>query len=792
MYRLVVAALLIGFLIAVDPPRVVAQAPVQSGRIVFSTQADWQRGARTDVQIIANADGELRLAAGSTRGTFVSEPISLTMTLHAVSAIWHADVPPGTNLTLDIRGGPAPDQLGPWQPLVAGELRSRALPDAFATEDVRPLPPDTRVLQFRATLSSTVANASPLLSDISISYFDASAGPPRATDAVTAFGGPATLTPPPKVFPRTSWAGGNPRAYRGTRSAPQGIVLHQIGADALDDPLPFLRALAAYHEQTLGLNDTIYHYIIGRDGAIFEGRSGGPTVSVADVSGGAAVHIALIGEGLPPNAQLDALRTLLAWLCEAYRIDPTGQRIVTLNGVGVVGPAIAAHSDLAPNAGDPSSALRDGLPQIRSTVSAAIVRSRWFFAEGNPRDYEERLAVLNPGDEPANVRFIIVRQPGVEVIRDVTIDPGARANLVINEIFNDTPDAPAIIEANAPVIAERFMNFGADLSVQPGIMRPSRVWYFAEGSTEGDKRTFLVLFNPQSESVGARVLLMTDDGTTFVYPPFDSEPISLAPQQRTVVVMGDLLPNRSFGMRVTATQPIVAERTMIFGPGSTLTSGGMHTSPGVTELSREWHFAEGTTAPPFRMSLLVVNPNGDRANITVRFLTPDGTSLARRYAIPPLARLAIDVNEVVPELGVATTIIADRPIAAERALYWRSGAAGTAGPGAMAPAYSWRFADGRTSGDYQQYLLISNPSQRQARIDVAFILADGSRASRSLVMPAGSRYTMAVHELYPDQTTISATVRATQPIVVERSIYAGAPASAGNRGGETSLGVPGD
>jgi len=323
-------------------------------------------------------------------------------------------------------------------------------------------------------------------------------------------------------------------------------------------------------------------------------------------------------------------------------------------------------------------------------------------------------------------------------------------------------------------------------------MRPSRVWYFAEGSTEGDKRTFLVLFNPQSESVGARVLLMTDDGTTFVYPPFDSEPISLAPQQRTVVVMGDLLPNRSFGMRVTATQPIVAERTMIFGPGSTLTSGGMHISPGVTELSREWYFAEGTTAPPFRMSLLVVNPNGDRANITVRFLTPDGTSLARRYAIPPLARLAIDVNEVVPELGVATTIIADRPIAAERALYWRSGAAGTAGPGATAPAYSWRFADGRTSGDYQQYLLISNPSQRQARIDVAFILANGSRASRSLVMPAGSRYTMAVHELYPDQTTISTTVRATQPIVVERSIYAGAPTSAGNRGGETSLGVPGD
>lgn len=792
MHRLVVAALLIGSIIGITPPQTFAQAPVQSGRIVFSTQADWQRGTRTDVQIITNADGELRLERGATRGTFVSEPISLTTTLNAAGAAWHADVPPGTTLTLEIRGGPSPDQLGPWQPLTGGELRARSTPDAFTTEGVLPLPLDTRTLQFRATLSSTVPNASPLLSDVSISYFDTSAGPPRPIGAIPAVGGPATLTPPPNVFTRSSWAGGNPRAYRGSRSNPQGIVLHQIGTDSLDDPLPFLRALATYHEQTLGLNDMVYHYVIGRDGTIFEGRGGGPTASVAELSGGAAVHIALIGESTPPALQLEALRTLLAWLCDAYRVEPTGQRVITLNGASVVGPAIAAHSDLAPSAGDPSNALRDALPQIRQSVSAAIVRSRWFFAEGNPRDYEERLTVLNPGSEPANVRFIIVRQPGAAVIRETTVAPGARANLVINQIFNDTPDAPAIIESNAPVIAERFMNFGADLSVQPGIVRPSRIWYFAEGSTEGDKRTFLVLFNPQSEPVGARVLLITNDGTTFVYPPLDNEPITLLPQQRVVIVMGDLLPNASFGMRVTASQPIVAERTMIFGPGSTLTSGGMHASPGMTELSREWYFAEGTTAPPFRMSLLVVNPNGDRANITVRFLTPDGTSLARRYAIPPLARLSIDVNDVVPELGVATTIVSDRPVAAERALYWRNGAAGTAGPGVMAPAYSWRFADGRTSGDYQQYLLISNPSPGQARIDVAFILADGSRASRSLVMPAGSRYTMAVHELFPNQAIISATVRATQPVVVERSIYAGSPAADSNRGGETSPGVPGD
>lgn len=790
--RLVVAAALAGVLLLSAPPRATAQAPVQSGRIVFSTASDWQRGTRTNVQISNNADGEVRLSDGATRGSFVSEPISATTTLNAVGVIWHADIPPGTTLQIEARGGASAEQLGAWQTVVAGELRAGATPTAFTVEAVRPLPADTRVVQLSATFSSTANNASAVLSDISITYFNTLAGPPRAVNAVPAVGGPATLTAPPRIFPRDRWAGGNPPTYRGRRVAPQGIVLHQIGVDTLEEPLPFLRALAAYQQQTLGLNDIVYHYIIGRDGAIYEGRAGGPTTTVAELSGGAAIHVALIGDSAPAAAQQTALQGLIAWLGEAYTIAPAGQRIVASNGTNVVTPTIAGHSDIAPAAGDPSSALRDALPQIRRAAEAATVRSRWYFAEGNPRDYEERLAVLNPGATPATVRFIILRQPGVEVVREATIAPGARANLVVNEVFNDTPDAPAIIEANAPVIAERFMDFGNDMTVLPGMNKPSRVWYFAEGSTENDRRTFLVLFNPQSEVVNARVLLVKNDGTTFVYPPYDAQPILLPARQRSVVVLGDLLPDTAFGMRVIASLPIVAERTMIFGPGSTLTGGGVHTAPGITELSREWYFAEGTTAAPFRMSLLVMNPNGERANVTVRFLTADGTSLARRYAIPPTARLAINVNEVVPELGVATTIVSDRPVAAERALYWRNGGAGTAGPGATAPAYSWSFADGRTSGDYQQFLLISNPSRAQARVDVGFILADGTRASRSFVMPAGSRYTMAVHELYPEQTTIAATVRATQPVVVERSVYAGAPANAASRGGETALGVPGN
>jgi hypothetical protein len=115
--------------------------------------------------------------------------------------------------------------------------------------------------------------------------------------------------------------------------------------------------------------------------------------------------------------------------------------------------------------------------------------------------------------------------------------------------------------------------------------------------------------------------------------------------------------------------------------------------------------------------------------------------------------------------------------------------AGTVSAGATRAAYSWYFADAPTA-EVNQYLLISNPSRGQARVTVEVLLADDTRESDTLVMPAGSRFTFPVSERYPDQSEVSATVRSTQPIVVERSLFPDAGIGAG--GGSTALGVPGD
>jgi len=363
------------------------------------------------------------------------------------------------------------------------------------------------------------------------------------------------------------------------------------------------------------------------------------------------------------------------------------------------------------------------------------------------------------------------------VIRDATVPGGGRADLVVNDIFNDTTDAPAIVESNAPVIAERFMNFGADITSAPGVRQPSRVWYFAEGSTQNESKTYLLLFNPQSTDASATITYIQDDGVT-------SQPddVRVPAGQRVVVTVGDALPNKRFGARVIASQPIVAERTMVFGPRSTPISGGVTTAPGVVTLSRRWYFAEGTTQAPFRTSILVLNPNAQPTNVTITFLTDSGTSLQRKYAVSAMTRLAVDVNEVVPSLGIATTIVADRPIAAERAMYWSNPGSdnvlGMANAGAIAPGFTWRFADGRTSDSFQEYLLLSNPNKNPARVTVDLVLADGRKVSETLPpLAPNSRYTMAVHQYYPGQQALAATVQSTQPIVAERALRIGANAN---------------
>ena len=156
-----------------------------------------------------------------------------------------------------------------------------------------------------------------------------------------------------------------------------------------------------------------------------------------------------------------------------------------------------------------------------------------------------------------------------------------------------------MVESSGELIAERSMALPDDIDNSLGITNPSRVWYFAEGSTDEPFQTYLVLFNPQDSLTSAEITYMKGDGTTA------RQEVQIEPGQRIVVTVNNELPEVGFGTQIIANQPIIAERTMRFGAANS----GFHTGRGISELAQRWYFAEGTTAAPFRMRLLLLNPN---------------------------------------------------------------------------------------------------------------------------------------------------------------------------------------
>ncbi len=753
-----------------------------------STVADWEAGSVTGLLVTNNAGGELRLEEEQREGEFISAPFSTDFAFNTVGAVWHAEVLTGTQVELALRARTIPEDSSDtetgwsdWQPLASGDARSQSDDGAFATANVRAFDASSNQLQLRVTMKSEVLRASAVLSEVHLSYLQSAEDPPVLAAGLPRrpiLAGKQTLTQRPVVIGRSDWSG-EIAASQPARRDPRGIIIHQISADPSSNSRNLMRALLTYQTTILGWDDLAYHYVIDADGNIFEGRLGGPTSEVGRLAGGdVAIHVAVIAaEDAAPNEIAQAsLISLLAWLGQAYEIDPNGEHLVSIGGQRSTRPNIAAHSEADASAVDPSEATLALLPQLRNRADQSTVRARWYFAEGNVRDYSQRLALFNPTSSAADATVTILRPGDAPLVRMLRVPAGARNDLIVNELITDADALPTIIESSAPILAERMMSLTTDIDGGPGINRLSRVWYVAEGSTQGENRTYLILFNPQANPVPATITYMRSDGIQL------EQKVQIPAQDRLVVSMYDVMPDADFGLRVIASQPIAVERTMRFGEEQR----GLHTGRGIDTLARRWYFAEGTTEGDFAMRLLVLNPNDQPTNVEAIFQGPEGTAAVRRYAIPPRTQLAINVNEVVPNLGVSTEVRADRPIAVERAMIFNDGNAGSIGAGALEPGYSWAFVEGRTR-DSSYYLCVSNPNLAPATVTVNLIFADGATANEQFRIPAQARYTMALHQLYPDEAAVAAVVRSTQPIVAERSLY---PGTGTDRGGATTLGIP--
>jgi hypothetical protein len=203
---------------------------------------------------------------------------------------------------------------------------------------------------------------------------------------------------------------------------------------------------------------------------------------------------------------------------------------------------------------------------------------------------------------------------------------------------------------------------------------------------------------------------------------------------------------------------------------------GCHDSVGAAELSQDWYFAEGYTGGEFDTYLLLSNPGEDGVSAVTSFLLEGGEVVEHPCWIPPHSRHTISVDQLpgMMDAEFSAHVKADRPIVAERAVYFARGSqtGGTVSAGATQLSNDWYFAEGYTGGEFDTYLLMANPGDEGVSAHVYFMFEGGAQVDYWFWIAPHSRFTLWVDE-WPlmDSASFSTHIQADGPIVAERAMY---------------------
>lgn len=115
-------------------------------------------------------------------------------------------------------------------------------------------------------------------------------------------------------------------------------------------------------------------------------------------------------------------------------------------------------------------------------------------------------------------------------------------------------------------------------------------------------------------------------------------------------------------------------------------------------------------------------------------------------------------------------------------------------------SHSWYVAEGSTGGGFDTWLLIQNPNDESASVEIVFTNEEGPQKEISFILEAESRKTIRVLDYLPDEWSVSSIVHSDSEIVVERSMYwnkyfigesetRGTPAPSEMRSGHSNMGV---
>src|SRR5437764_12954664 len=151
------------------------------------------------------------------------------------------------------------------------------------------------------------------------------------------------------------------------------------------------------------------------------------------------------------------------------------------------------------------------------------------------------------------------------------------------------------------------------------------------------------------------------------------------------------------------------------------TTGSMPVAPPANALSSTWYCAGGTAMPggTADMTVAVVNTGDDTRTGTVTFIPNQGDTKTVPITVPSAARVVLRGQDAVKAPWVGATVELDGGGAVAEVS--AAGPLGTTStPCASSASDQWYFAEGVTTKDATETLLVFNPFPEDAIIDMSF------------------------------------------------------------------------